>query len=121
MKIKDVMHDITLVDAEATVQEVARVMTKKNIGSVLIERKGIYYILTERDILYKVVAEALDPSQIKAEKVMTPVRYTIDAEASVEKASIIFSKHRIRRLPVMHRGEIVGIVTARSIARACSK
>ncbi len=121
MKIKDVMHNITLVDYSATVQEVARVMAEKNIGSVLIERKGIYYILTERDILYKVVAEALDPSEIRAKDIMQPVRYTIDAEASIEKASRIFSRHRIRRLPVMHRGEIVGIVTARSIAKACSK
>ncbi len=79
----------------------------------------LYYILTERDIITKVVAENRDPKQVKAREIMTKLRYTIDAQATIEKASKIFNSHHIRRLPVMEMGEIVGIITARDIARAC--
>ena len=48
---------------------------------------------------------------------MTELRYTIDASADVTKASEIFNLQRIRRLPVMENGEIVGMVTARDVAK----
>lgn len=120
MKVREIMHSITVVKPDTSVREVAELMRKKKIGSVLVELAPLRYgILTERDILTKVVAEDADPAQVKASEVMTELRYTIDAEASVEKASEIIDANNIRRLPVMQNGEIVGMVTARDVARAC--
>ena len=122
MKVKEIMHGITVVKPDTTIKEVAEIMTAKRIGSVLVEIAPLRYgILTERDILTKVVANDVDPRQVKAKEVMTELRVTIDAEASVEKASEILNVHHIRRLPVMKDGEIVGMVTARDVAKACMR
>jgi len=93
-------------------------MRQKNIGSVLVSRKGeIVGILTERDILKRIVAEGLDPSKTKAEEVMTRNIITINADASILEASEILNRYDIRRLPVEENGRIIGIVTARGIAK----
>ncbi len=94
-------------------------MRDKSIGSVLVKFSEIEYgIVTERDLVYKVAAENLDPKTVKAKDVMTELRYTIDANASIQRASEIFSRHDIRRLPVMEDGMIIGIITARDVAKA---
>lgn len=119
MKVKEIMHSITLVEADAAVRQVAVIMRQKNIGSVLVARKGnIVGILTERDILKRVVAEGLDPSRTTAEQIMTRDIITINAEASVLEAAELFNRYDIRRLPVEENGRIVGIVTARGVAKS---
>ncbi|MEE9595062.1 MAG: CBS domain-containing protein, partial [Candidatus Hydrothermarchaeales archaeon] len=60
----------------------------------------------------------LDPKKTRARDIMTELRYTLDGNASIKKASEIFNKHRIRRLPIMEAGEIVGVVTSRDVAKA---
>lgn len=116
------MHGITQVGPRESVESIARTMEERGVGSVLMERpRGRYYILTERDIVVRVVAEGRDPREVKAEEVMTRLKYTIDSEATIEKSSSILNTHHIRRLPVMHNGEIAGIITARDIAKACSR
>jgi CBS domain-containing protein len=120
MTVKEIMHGITLVDPDTSIREVCRIMRDKNIGSVLIKLDPLHWgIVTERDIIIKVVARGRDPTQVKAADIMTELRYTIDANASVQKASEIFNMHHIRRLPVMENGEIIGMVTARDVAKYC--
>jgi len=94
-------------------------MERKNIGSVLIEADGeISGIITERDLLTRIVARAADPQRIKVREIMNPLKYTIDEEADILDASHIFQKFDIRRLPVTRSGKIVGIITTRDIAKA---
>ncbi|MEM4389031.1 MAG: CBS domain-containing protein [Candidatus Micrarchaeia archaeon] len=113
------MHGITLVEADAAVRQVAVIMRQKNIGSVLVTKQGeIVGILTERDILKRVVAEGLDPSRTTAEQIMTRNIITINADATVFEAAEMLNRYDIRRLPVEENGKIVGIVTARSIAKS---
>jgi signal-transduction protein with cAMP-binding, CBS, and nucleotidyltransferase domain len=120
MTVKDIMHGITLVEPDASILEVARIMRDKNIGSVLIKVDPLHWgIVTERDIIIKIVARDVDPKATKASEIMTELRYTIDASASTQKASEIFNIHPIRRLPVMEDGEIIGMVTARDVAKYC--
>lgn len=117
--VKEIMHGITVVLSTQSVHEVAKIMEGKEIGSVLVESDGqICGILTERDMLTKVIARASDPQKVRALEVMTPVMYTIGYNDDVVKASELFSKHNIRRLPVTREGKIVGIVTARDVATA---
>ncbi len=113
------MHGATMVKPDASVYEVATIMRDKSIGSVLVRFSDIEFgIVTERDLVYKVTAENLDPKRVKAKDVMTELRYTIDANASIQRASEILSQHGIRRLPVMEDGMIIGIITARDVAKA---
>ncbi|MFH1780358.1 MAG: CBS domain-containing protein [Candidatus Micrarchaeota archaeon] len=119
MNVRDIMHSVTIVDATSSVYEVSKLMSKKNIGSVLIsfgdEVKGIF---TERDLLNKVVVQGLNAYLTPVEKVMSYPVVSIDADATVLDASMMLNKHgRIRRLVVTEAGKIVGITTARKIAK----
>ncbi|MFC2153974.1 cyclic nucleotide-binding/CBS domain-containing protein [Candidatus Altiarchaeota archaeon] len=119
MKIaKDIMHGITVVRPDMTVQEAAKLMAEKVIGSVLVQAESNSYgILTERDLLQKVLAEGLSPEETKVEDVMTELQHTVDAKSTLEEISDLFSKHNIRRLPVTEEDKIIGILTTRDVAR----
>ncbi len=120
MTVKEIMHAITIVDPNISILEVAKIMRDKNIGSVLIKVDELNWgIVTERDIIVKVISKDLDPKMVKVSEIMTELRYTIDSNASIQKASEIFNIHPIRRLPVMENGEIIGMVTSRSVAKYC--
>lgn len=120
MSVKEIMHETTIVEPGTSVLEAAKLMRDKNIGSVLVKINDLDHgIVTERDILYKVIARELDTKRTTVKEIMTELRYTIDSNATIQKASEIFNIHHIRRLPVMENGEIVGIITARDIAKRC--
>lgn len=72
-------------------------------------------ILTERDLLMKVVSLDLKPSTVKVDKIMSAPIMTIAPDADITEAAKIMSRNKIRRLPVVERGKLVGIVTASDI------
>ncbi|MEE9594716.1 MAG: CBS domain-containing protein [Candidatus Hydrothermarchaeales archaeon] len=118
MPVKDVMHGATILSPETSILDVSEMMREKNIGSVLVKMSHASYgIVTERDIVTKVVARKLEPSETKASDAMTELKYTIDAQASLDDASKIFNEQPIRRLPVTENGEIIGMITTRDVAR----
>lgn len=120
MTVKEIMHETTIVEPATSVLEAAKLMRDKDIGSVLVKINDLDYgIVTERDILYKVIARELDPKRTTVKDIMTELRYTIDSGATIQKASEIFNIHHIRRLPVMENGDIVGMITARDVAKRC--
>ncbi len=118
MIIKDIMHQATIADPDMTVSDAAKLMRKKEIGSILVKINDCKWgMVTERDILNKVVAEELDPGKTKVEEIMTDLRYTIEATSPLEDASEIFNTYHIRRLPVTDEQRIVGIITSRDVAK----
>ncbi len=120
LTIKEVMHNATIIDPEKTACSVAKIMTEKNIGSVLIEKNRVLGIVTERDIFKKIVAKGLDGTTIKASDIMSTPCYTIESNESIGDASKLFNEYDIRRLPVLEDGKIVGMVSARDIAKTIS-
>lgn len=118
MKVKEIMHGVTKIPSSTTVAGAARTMDQKLTGSVLIEEdKKVIGILTERDILRKVVAGGKNPEQSIVKDFMSTPLITIDADADVLEASRIMDEKRIRRLVVTENGLIVGKITANSISR----
>lgn len=116
VKVEDIMHDITLVDKDASISEAAKIMSAKEVGSILVaERNKPVGILTERDILKKVTAMGLDPKTTKINQIMNAPLITVPADASLEEASKIMLRKRIRRLPVIKDKKIVGMISARSM------
>lgn len=117
--VKSIMHEATFIDPDTPVNELARIMRDRSIGSVILKLGELDYgIVTERDIIFRVTAVNLDPKKTRARDIMTELRYTLDGNAAIKKASEIFDKHHIRRLPVMEEGEIVGVITSRDVAKA---
>jgi len=116
-KIREIMHQHTFVQGGMVIKDVAALMSKKRIGSVLIKTDKGVGILTERDITGKIVAAAKDPKKVSAEDIMTCPAKTIDADADIYEACKLFSENNFRRLPVVEKGQIVGVVTTRDIVR----
>ncbi|MBW2977165.1 CBS domain-containing protein [Candidatus Woesearchaeota archaeon] len=118
MRVKDVMHSATKISSYATISEAARVMDEKLIGSLLAEEENkVVGIMTERDILRKIVAKGRNPDIVKVRDIMSSPILTIDANEGLIEASRRMDEKRIRRLVVTENGKIVGKITANSIAR----
>jgi len=118
MKIKEIMHEATMVKCPMSILDITKLMSEKNVGSVLTEKDGCVMVVTERDILNKVVALDKDSKKTKVSDIMTKCVHTIDSNSDVFEASDIFNKYQIRRLPVMERGKVIGMVTARDVAKS---
>ncbi|MBI2208093.1 CBS domain-containing protein [Candidatus Woesearchaeota archaeon] len=118
MIVKEIMHNADRITSGATVSEAARIMDRKIVGSLLVEEKGkVVGIITERDILRKVVAKGKIPDKLRVKDIMSSPLVTIDANEDILEASSIMDRERIRRLVVTENGIIVGKVTANSISR----
>ena len=118
MRVKEIMHHVMKIPFWSSISEAARMMDEKSIGSVLIEENGrVIGIMTERDILRKIVAKGKNPDKVKVKDIMNYPIETIDANEDIVDASKIMDEKRIRRLVVVENGKIVGKITANSISR----
>jgi CBS domain-containing protein len=77
-------------------------------------------IITERDIIFRVVAQNRGPFKVTLKDIMSTPIITIDADKSVEEAMAILNKYKINRLPVVHDSSIIGIVTTGMVMRNVS-
>jgi CBS domain-containing protein len=68
-------------------------------------------IITERDIIFRIVAQNRGPFKVTLKDIMSAPIITINADKSVEEAIAILNEHKINRLPVVHDSSIIGIVT----------
>ncbi|MFH1276679.1 MAG: CBS domain-containing protein [Candidatus Woesearchaeota archaeon] len=119
MIVKEAMHNITKVPAYSSVTQIAAIMSSYSIGSVLIEEnQNTIGIVTERDILNKVVAAGKNSDKTIVKEIMTSPLITIDVNSPIEEASYLINKHKTRRLIVTENEKIVGIITARNIAES---
>jgi CBS domain-containing protein len=106
------------VGPKLTVLDAAKLMKKKKIGNVIVvEDKQPVGILTESDILKKVVAEGKTPNKILVEDVMSTPIIVIDPYVTLDAAMKTMGKCNIRRLPVIEKGKLIGIITQRDISR----
>jgi len=120
MRISEVMvKDPVRVPADTSVGEIARLMRDKSISSViLVKDDKALGIVTERDLVRRVLASGRDPDATKAFDVCTrPVATTSDS-ADLELAVDIMNSYNIRRLVIVNReSKVVGIVTTDDIWR----
>ncbi|MFJ7070261.1 CBS domain-containing protein [Streptomyces sp. NPDC101115] len=111
--------DATCARWDETVAEAARKMVALDVGALPIcgpdERlKGM---LTDRDIVLKVVAEGKDPEKCTAGELAQDEIVTIGADASADEVLTVMSEHRIRRVPVIEGHVLVGIIAQADVAR----
>ncbi|MEM2954891.1 MAG: CBS domain-containing protein [Candidatus Nanoarchaeia archaeon] len=114
MKVKEIMKKVVTINGNVTIKQAAALMSKKNIGSlVIVERDAILGIITERDIL-KHISHS-NNLNAKVEDIMTQDVITVEANADLLEASDLMFQHRIKKLPVVEKGKLVGIITATDI------
>jgi CBS domain-containing protein len=106
---------ITIDEGKSSV-DAGKIMQENRVGSLVVTRYDRPVgIITERDLVYKVVAQKLDPSFTPVKSIMSSPIKTIESTAKVGDALATMSKNKIRRLAVVKEGKIIGLVSQRSI------
>ena len=105
-----------------TILEVARLMKNKKIGSVIVvednQSKRAKGIITERDLVYKILAKGSDPYNIKAEDVMSRPLRVVRPNTSIEDAAKAMRENKIKRLPVVNdNNELIGLLSEGDIMK----
>lgn len=104
------------VTASDSVAEAAKAMKKAGATEAIVVEEGKPIgIVTERDILYKVVAAGTDPSSVKVREVMTSPVETVDEGSKVADAIAKMSRLGVRRLGVTKGGKLVGMITQKAV------
>ena len=118
MLVKDVMSSPTItVDEEASVQKVAQLMERYKVGGIIVTGKQgkPLGIITERDLVQRVIAKGNQHTKLAAKQVMTAPLITVDPEETLSETARRMSHLNVRRLGVMYKGNLVGVVTSRDI------
>jgi signal-transduction protein with cAMP-binding, CBS, and nucleotidyltransferase domain len=116
--------DVLIMDESTCIEDAARAMKQKGVLSVIVSRNAptdIVGIVTERDILYRVVAEHRSPFKTVLKEVMSSPVVSIDEAALVKDAIVLMRKNGIRRLPVMKDRKIIGMLTLMSVMGGSQK
>jgi len=111
--VRDIMSkDVKVVRPDSSLKEVVATMNKFDIGSiVVVQGDRPVGIITERDILRRIVEPCLAPETLTARQVMSSPVLTINETASIDEAAKLMVKKNIKKLPVMDKQKLVGIVT----------
>src|SRR3989442_14126794 len=113
---KYMSKDVLYLPEASTVVEAARSMQKNGIAAAIVTKNGKPVgIVTERDILYKVVAGGMDPRTAKVSEIMSSPIQTVEYDSKAGEAVAKMTRLEIRRLAVMRQGKIVGLVVERGI------
>ena len=121
--VRDFMSkDVKTVRVDDTVREVVRKMNKFRISSIIVmEGKRPVGIITERDILERIVEPCMEPTAIKAMEIMSSPVISTSPDVSIEDATRLMAAKKIKKLAVIERGRLVGIVTSMDLVRASPK
>ena len=118
MLVKDVMSSpVITVGEDATVNKAAQFMADSHIGCILVTSKEgkPLGIITESDFVTRVLAKNIQPNKLTAKEVMTSPLITIDPDETLSEAARRMSQLNIRRLGVMYKGDLVGIISSKDV------
>lgn len=123
LKVGDIMtKKVIVVPFGRTILEVAKYMKKNNVGSIIVvednEGKHAKGIITERDIVYKVLAKGVDPYKSKVEEIMSRPLRVVKPDTTIEDAAKAMRENKIKRLPVVNDdNELIGILSEGDIMK----
>ena len=120
MKVRDIMTSEGLASAslDTTLEEIASMMKEHDVGAIPIvdEDEKLAGIITDRDIVVRAIADGQEPSSCTAEDILSEQLQTIGQDADIEEAADLMARHKIRRLPVVEDGVIVGMLSLGDIS-----
>jgi CBS domain-containing protein len=117
--IKEVMtRDVRACEPNATVADAAKVMAQEDVGPVPIVEDGrLVGIVTDRDIVVRVVAEGRDPNATTVKEIASTDLVTVSPGDDLDEALNLLAERQVRRLPVVEGDRLVGIVAQADVAR----
>lgn len=119
MYVENIMvEEVISISVDATIMEAVKLMNNNNIGCLIVAKRGeALGIITERDILTRVIAKARNVEATRVSDVMSKPLILGESEMFLDDAVKMMFQEGIKKLPLMKNGELVGIVTLSDIAR----
>jgi CBS domain-containing protein len=116
--VRDVMTpSVRTVSASQSLADVAEVMKGEDVGSVpVVEESRLTGIVTDRDIVTRAVAERRDPQTVKVDEIASREMVTVEPEQDLDEALALMARHQVRRLPVVEKGQLVGMLAQADVA-----
>ncbi len=106
------------VEHDTSIVECARIMAENHVGSLIVKKANrLVGLLTEKDIVRKVIAPKLEPSKLLASEIMEKKFPTIRPEKDISEAIQIMGEKNVRHLPVMNKKTMVGFLTGKDILK----
>ncbi|MBI2502375.1 MAG: CBS domain-containing protein [Candidatus Latescibacteria bacterium] len=103
----------------ASVYRALELMAEKNIGALLVMEAGkLVGIITERDYARKVILQGRSSRTTAVDELMTPLVYYVGPDHTVEECMALMTTKRVRHLPAMEKGEVVGIVSIGDVVKS---
>ena len=104
------------IHSEATAQEAAQLMKEKGIGSLLVKGcQGYVGIIAERDLVYNLVGEGMDPRTTSLSSIMEESILSINPDTSPSEAGTLMQEYNLSHLTVMEKDEVAGIISLRDL------
>jgi CBS domain-containing protein len=118
MLVRDIMSSpVVTMNENGTSNQAAVAMDKNDLGAIIVTNKAgkSIGIITERDLVIRVLAKNVKPDTAKAKEIMTTPLVTIEPEATITEAARRMNRLDIRRLGVVYKGNLVGIVSSKDV------
>ena len=115
-------HKVLEIEADATVFDAVKRMVEANVGSLLVKERGrVVGIVTERDYLRRVALERRDDENTPVREAMTSPLVVVTPETPIDECMAVMTDRRIRHLPVVEGGEVVGVVSIGDVVKYTSQ
>ena len=125
-RVKEILdekgHDVLQIEGDATVLEAVRTMVDAGVGSLLVMDSGdVAGIFTERDYLRRMTLEGRDDEDTAVSEVMSSPLVVVTPEITIDECMAMMTDRRIRHLPVVEGGNVVGLVSIGDVVKFKSK
>jgi CBS domain-containing protein len=114
-KARDVMTaGVVMIDGMASVAEAVALMKAKGVRALIVDRRepeDAYGMVTQRDIAYKVLAEGLDPAEVKVHEIFSKPLVVVNPDLDAKYVARLMANMRLSRAPVIFDGKVQGIVS----------
>ena len=115
-------HDVLRIDADASVLEAVRQMVQANVGSLLVTDGGeVTGIVTERDYLRRVTLEGRTDQETAVREIVSSPLIVATPETTIDECKALMTDRRIRHVPVVEDGDVVGLVSIGDLVKFESK
>ena len=120
--LDDKGRDVTRIEVRASALEAVRTMVDANIGSLLVmDGDEIAGIVTERDYLRRVAQEGPTDENVTVRDIMSSPLIVVSPETEIDECMAVMTDRRIRHLPVVDNGDVVGIVSIGDVVKFKSR
>jgi CBS domain-containing protein len=121
--VRDLLQDkgdkVFTVSPNATVYEALQLMAEKNLGALVVcDREAVVGLLSERDYARKIALKGLMSKDVPVSAIMTSNVIHVTPDHNIESCMSLMNNHRIRHLPVIENGRLVGLVSIGDIVKA---